>query len=66
MAGARDRHWLKVSFLLVFNGCSPLGSKDLGQMDGEGWGSSKGVLNLLPGQGPGSWPGRLPPHQVLY
>lgn len=32
-----------------------------------GWGGdSKGMASLLPGQGPGSWPGCLPPHQVLF
>lgn len=65
VGGARDRHWLESSFLLVFKSCSPLGSKDLGQVDGGGWGKAR-VANLPPEQGLGSWPGCLPPHQVLF
>lgn len=36
MAGARDRRWLRRSFLLVFKSHFLLGSKDLGQVDGVG------------------------------
>lgn len=55
MGGARDRHWLESSFLLVFNSCSPLGSQDLGQVEGGGWGAARvwptGLLGRVWGLG---------------
>lgn len=48
VGGARDRHWPESSFLLVFKSCSPLGSKDLGQVDGGGWGTARVWPTCLP------------------